>query len=140
MTALNPFANKAKKVSSSKNPFARTAGMTRDRSMHKSTSFFDRVDASMDNNAKDTTSQKSKGNKVKQSTLFSSMTRTKPNGPAATPAFASQQEEDDNDDNENLKLTLEAAARKDEASLQMEETQYQAEESQFDSLPIDVSV
>lgn len=129
-------------MSSSKNPFARTAGMTRDRSMHKSTSFFDRVDASMDSNAKDSTSQKSKGNKVKQSTLFSSMAKTKP-APAATPAFASQQGDNDDEDDitpSSLQLTLQAAARKDEASLRLEETQFEAEESQFDSLPIDVSV
>jgi hypothetical protein len=96
-------------------------------------------------NVKD--SQKSKGTKVKQSTLFS-MTRPKEQQSkpvvSSTPAFGSQQDDDDDDDDHDtpssLQLTLQAAARKDEASLRMEETQQDQGESQFDSLPFDVVV
>lgn len=89
-------------------------------------------------------SQKSKGTKAKQSTLFSSMTRPKgvQSKPviSSTPAFGSQQDDSDDDEPSSLQLTLQAAARKDEASLRLQETQHEQEESQFDSLPLDVAV
>lgn len=112
--------------------------MTRDRSMHKSTSFFERVDASME-----IPKEESRKTKVKQSTLFN-MTKPKTTTtPASTaPAFAEEQEEDLMTQS-SLQLTLQQAARKGEASIRMEETQQtqdESQESQFDSLPIDVTV
>lgn len=111
--------------------------MTRDRSMHKSSSFFDRVDASLE-----LPKEASRKIRVKQSTLFD-MTKPKTSTPASTaPAFA---DDDDDDDmtQRSLQLTLQQAAKKDEASIRMEETQQtqdESRESQFDSLPIDVIV
>ncbi|UZJ57506.1 hypothetical protein CBS101457_006826 [Exobasidium rhododendri] len=146
----NPFANNAKKISSSKNPFARTAGMTRDRSMHKSTSFFDRVDASMDSGNIPSNKEKSApGNRVKQATLIGMMKSSiNPANstalPTPSPAFAdeSTQEEEDMEKESSLRLTLEAAARKDEETQRLQETQFddETQESQFESLPMDLTV
>lgn len=117
--------------------------------MHKSSSFFDRVDASMASVATGrstemTTAQKGNG-KVKQATLFG-MAKAMPVVKAiASPAF---DQDDDNDgefsapidEESNIRLTLSAAARKDDESQGLEETQQQndGQESQYDSMAIDV--
>ena len=102
LAASNPFANNTKKFSSSKNPFARTAGMTRDRSMHKSNSFFDRVDASMESNGNTARDRGQKTGRTKQSTLFGLTKPKSSNGnftmPTPSPAFADEQDNDDDDE------------------------------------------
>lgn len=124
----SPFTNKTGSSSftaptmsaSGKNPFARTAAMTRDRSMHKSNSFFDRVDV-----AAPPATVVSRP-KAKQATLFDISARH-PSGSrstsmsAATPAFA---DESQASHEESLRLTLSAAEAQDEDSAQLEETQY----------------
>jgi chromosome transmission fidelity protein 4 len=150
----SPFANKtnnsfsrpqaaASSTTTAKNPFARTAGMSRDKSMHKSNSFFDRVEnVTQQSNAKPPSKQSSMG-KTKQTTLFG-ITRTsrQPNSskstptPAATPAFGdqeSQQSENGFGSEESLRLTLNSAQQRDEESqVRLEETQYSVEGNEED--------
>jgi hypothetical protein len=127
--------------------------MTRDRSMHKSQSFFDRVDASSKEGG-EKTSKKSKIKQTKQSTLFG-MTTARPKDTATvqthiTPAFGDEDglssqvvdyNNDEDDFESSIALTLSNAAKKDQDSLKLQETQFEeTQESQFDSLPFDVTV
>lgn len=115
--------------------------------MHKSTSFFERVDASMDSSSNTVNGNaiKTKPAKVKQTTLFG-LTKPKITAPTAvsvSPAFAADEDsqEPSSDDEESIQLTLRAAANKEQKSIQLEETQYNNDlDSQYDSLPIDVAV
>lgn len=150
--ATSPFANKtnnsfakpqtaASSNTTAKNPFARTAGMTRDKSMHKSNSFFDRVEnvtQQANANAKAPSRQSSMG-KTKQTTLFGITRTSKPKStpaPTATPAFGdeeSQQSDNGFGSEESLRLTLSSAQQRDEESqVRLEETQYSAEGNEED--------
>ncbi|PWN36676.1 uncharacterized protein FA14DRAFT_117612 [Meira miltonrushii] len=148
--ATSPFANKtnnsfakpqaaASSNKTAKNPFARTAGMSRDKSMHKSNSFFDRVEnvtQQANANAKPPSRQSSMG-KTKQTTLFGITRTSKPKStPTATPAFGdqeSQQSDNGFGSEESLRLTLSSAQQRDEESqVRLEETQFSADGNEED--------
>ncbi|PWN27942.1 hypothetical protein BDZ90DRAFT_251484 [Jaminaea rosea] len=134
------------------NPFARQPGMTRDRSMHKSSSFFDRAEAHLSGTgaaAEAASGSSSKKGKTKQSTLFgmagaNGSGRSKPSStassvPAPTPAWGETQQSEDGGDEEmeeSLRLTLDSAAEK-EANRQkrggLEETQMQGDDDEEES-------
>ncbi|KAL9934834.1 hypothetical protein V8E36_006609 [Tilletia maclaganii] len=186
----NPFSA-SNKGNRSSNPFARTAstasanGRGPERQMHKSTSFFDRVDA-----VEGRAGNKAGPKKHKQQTLFdmagakgnkktnatqpfgkkkkqvaeyvevdSGNESASPRGKVAgrsvagrqqaekatddiemddddddfdlpAPSFASRRMVDDADAEEEIRSTLEAAQRKNDASQQLEETQYTNDETQ----------
>lgn len=122
-------AKPAAVTSGPRNPFARNPGMTRDRSMHKSTSFFERVDAAEGEPAP-------KPKKQKQTKLFGfggskdkdKATATRKIRPA--PVFAdfgeTQTTNDDDEEQESVRATLDAVRR--ESQVQLEETQFVGEE------------
>lgn len=115
--------------------------MTRDRSMHKSSSFFDRVDASMES-ADKSSATALKAGRVKQATLFG-MAKAKATRPTASPAFADDEAGSpaELDEESNLRLTLSAAAQRDNESQRLEDTQQEGDQesqSQLDSMAIDV--
>ncbi|CAO1632963.1 unnamed protein product [Parajaminaea phylloscopi] len=132
-----------------RNPFARQPGMTRDRSMHKSNSFFDRAEADLSAPSAAAGSsggggggKGGAGKKTKQATLFGlggasarSTSMSSSNEVPARPALGESQSEnsqlddgvaDDNDDEESLRLTLsnavDKAARREQRG-GLEETQ-----------------
>lgn len=108
------------------NPFAATRGMTRDRSMHKSSSFFERVDKA----ATQTSSGGQKATKAKQMTLTGFKKQ-----PSLTPAFAESQSQGQSQSPgiEGGELEdLDMARLNDQQSLvQLEETQNDEEETQM---------
>jgi chromosome transmission fidelity protein 4 len=151
-TVTSPFSNKTNKTfpkppmasttTASKNPFARTAtaGMTRDKSLHKSNSFFDRVDTA---NAR---SAPSGAQKTKQATLFGMTTGVRSSTAAVSPVVVATSVFGDNETQQTMPtneepyteqamdLSLRAARRRNEESqVQMEETQYAGDEGEEES-------
>lgn len=120
-SSKNPFNKTTLGATSSaaanRNPFARQPGMTRDRSMHKSMSFFDRAEADLTagsaaNNGKGSGNAGSK--KTKQSVLFGGKgAQGKAKELTSTPAFGETQDEESqgtgHGSEESLRLTLSSA-------------------------------
>jgi chromosome transmission fidelity protein 4 len=117
-----------------RNPFARQPGsMVRDRSMHKSNSFFDRAEADLTEGSMAAAGGRGStaAKKTKQTTLFGSAPpsgdgTTAPNGRrkeaaskvVATPAFGETQSEEDSQmtedgQEESLRLTLDSAVERE---------------------------
>ncbi|MCO5546925.1 hypothetical protein L7F22_000364 [Adiantum nelumboides] len=125
---VDPFTSSSSSSAAKKtNPFAATRGMTRDRSMHKSSSFFERVDK-----AATQQSAGAKAGKGKQTTLMGFKK------PSLTPAFAESQSQSQSQspdrelDGESQNKDLEMAQLSDQQSLvQLEETQNDDEETQM---------
>ncbi|KAE8198515.1 hypothetical protein A4X06_0g2413 [Tilletia controversa] len=168
----NPFSASNKGRAS--NPFARTASNASatsrgpDRQMHKTTSFFDRVDA-----VEGRSGAKGVAKKHKQQTLFDMAggkkkatqapltfaakskhtyieveddghESTSPNGKVAGKAASRDAVEDDDDDldlptDDEIRSTLEAAQRDNDGLQGLEETQYSTEETQqIESQGVDI--
>lgn len=144
----NPFNKTTLSSSTAKsNPFARQPGMIRDRSMHKSNSFFDRAEADLTQDAATAQRSASGSKKTKQSTLFgtggagsSAASKKKQTGsssqakapaiPAASAAFGVTQVEEDYDsqlpEEQSIRATLDDASEREdrrEARGGLEETQ-----------------
>lgn len=116
--------------------------MTRDRSMHKSTSFFERVDAVEGSSAPVANAGASKPKKQKQTTLFGlppgkekekAKRGRKPASAssaavAATPAFGDAETQETQEDDQDVRATLASVRR--ESQVQLEETQAAGEEEE----------
>lgn len=130
-----------------RNPFARQPGMIRDRSMHKSNSFFDRAEADL-SAPPPAAPAASKAKKTKQATLFgmgggaSSSSSSSSSKDKIRPAFGeSQPEEEDsqmsNGDDESMRLTLSNAvadAARRQRTGGLEETQETELDSQLSEI------